>query len=94
MGTNIRVTISKGPVKTTVEISDSLLREVREVAARERVTLRTLVERGLHRIVAESKRSEPFKLRRSSFKGEGRQPEFREASWEALRDLVYKGRGA
>ena len=58
-------------MKTTVEISDTLLREVRELAAREGVTLRTLAERGLHRIVAETKDSEPFKLRRASFKGRG-----------------------
>ncbi|MFZ3237039.1 MAG: hypothetical protein WA417_09000 [Stellaceae bacterium] len=81
-------------MKTTVEISDSLLREVREVAAREGVTLRTLVERGLHRIVAESKHRPPFKLRRASFNGNGRQPEFCEASWDKLRDLIYEDRGA
>ena len=34
-------------MKTTVAISDPLLREARELAAREGVTLRTLVERGL-----------------------------------------------
>lgn len=84
----------KGTVKTTVEISDSLLREVREVAAREGVTLRTLVERGLHRVVAETKLEAPFKLRRASFKGKGRQSEFHETSWDALRDLVYRDRGA
>ena len=66
---------------------------MREVAAREGVTLRTLVERGLHRVVAETKREAPFKLRRASFKGKGRQPEFRETSWDALRDLIYKDRG-
>jgi hypothetical protein len=81
-------------VKTTVEISDSLLLEVRELAAREGVTLRTLVERGLHRVVAETKRGAPFKLRRASFKGKGRQAEFGEASWDTLRDLTYKDRGA
>ncbi len=81
-------------MKTTVEISDSLLREVREVAAREGVTLRTLVERGLHRVVSETRGSAPFKLRRASFKGEGRQAEFREASWDRLRDLAYQDRGA
>ena len=63
------------------------------MAAREGVTLRTLVERGLHRVVAETKREAPFKLRRASFKGKGRQAEFREASWGDLRDLVYKDRG-
>jgi hypothetical protein len=81
-------------MKTTVEISDPLLREVRELAAREGVTLRTLVERGLHHVVAETKAKAPFKLRRASFKGKGRQAEMRDASWETLRDLVYKDRGA
>lgn len=80
-------------MKTTVEISDSLLREARKVAAREGVTLRALVERGLHRVVAETKHGAPFKLRRASFKGRGLQPEQRDATWERLRDLAYEGRG-
>jgi hypothetical protein len=66
-------------VKTTVEISDALLREVRRLAAREGVTLRTLVERGLHRVLAETKPGMPFELRRASFKGNGLQAEFRES---------------
>jgi hypothetical protein len=81
-------------MKTTVEISDPLLREVRKLAAREGVTLRTLVERGLHRVISDTKRGAPFKLRRASFKGKGRQPELSEASWDRVRDLVYKDRGA
>ena len=80
-------------MKTTVEISDSLLREVRELAAREGITLRTLVERGLYRVISDTKRGAPFKLRRASFKGKGRQAELSEASWDDLRDLAYKGRG-
>ncbi|HEY2228846.1 MAG TPA: hypothetical protein VGI22_14125 [Xanthobacteraceae bacterium] len=80
-------------MKTTVEISDSLLREVRELAAREGITLRTLVERGLYRVISDTKRGAPFKLRRASFKGKGRQAELSEASWDTLRDLAYKGRG-
>lgn len=81
-------------MKTTVEIADSVLREVRKLAAREGLTLRTLVERGLRRILAESKGSAPFKLRRASFKGKGLQADLREASWDMLRDLTYQGRGA
>jgi hypothetical protein len=76
-------------MKTTVEIS-----EVRQVAAREGVTLRNLVERGLHRVLAETKNSVPFKLRRASFKGRGLQAELREAPWDTLRDLTYRDRGA
>jgi hypothetical protein len=81
-------------MKTTVEISDSLLREARRLAAREGVTLRALVERGLHRVIAETKHRAPFKLRRASFKGKGLQSEFRHASWEQVRDLVYRDQDA
>jgi predicted DNA-binding ribbon-helix-helix protein len=80
-------------MKTTVEISDSLLREVRELAAREGTTLRMLVERGLYRVISDTKRGAPFKLRRASFKGKAQQAELNEASWDTLRDLAYKGRG-
>jgi len=81
-------------MKTTVEISDPLLREVRKVAAREGVTLRILMERGLRRVVSETKAGAPFKLRRASFKGKGLQAEVGEAAWDRLRDLAYEGRGA
>jgi len=81
-------------MKTTVEIADSLLHQARKLAAHEGVTLRALVERGLHRVIAETKRGASFKLRRASFKGKGLQPEFHQASWEKQRDTVYKDRGA
>lgn len=93
MGRHIRKPILKGTMKTTVEISDSLMREARRVAAREGVTFRTLVERGLHRVVADSKQQKPFKLRDFSFKGKGLRPELKGASWEKIRALIYEGRG-
>jgi hypothetical protein len=80
-------------MKTTIEISDALLREARKVAAREGVTLRALVERGLHRVIAETKQRPPFRMRDGSFKGNGLQPEVRDLSWEQLRDMSYEGRG-
>jgi hypothetical protein len=81
-------------MKTTVEISDTLLREAREFAASEGVTLRVLIERGLRTVVTRTKTVPPFQLRRASFKGNGRQPEFEDASWDRLRDLIYQDRGA
>jgi hypothetical protein len=42
-------------MKTTIEISDPLTREARELAEREGVTLRALVERGLNRVIGEPK---------------------------------------
>jgi len=64
------------------------------MAAREGTTLRALVERGLHRVVNETRHQEPFKLRRRSFRGKGLQAEFRDASWDKLRDAIYEDRGA
>jgi elongation factor P--beta-lysine ligase len=81
-------------MKTTVEISDALLREVRKLASHEGVTLRDLIERGLRRVITERKPNATFKLRRASFKGKGLQPETRDTSWDKLRDLIYDGRGA
>ena len=80
-------------MKTTIEISDPLLKQARKVAAREGVTLRTLVERGLSRVVGENKRAIPFKLRHAAFKGKGLQAEFRDASGETISEAAYEGRG-
>jgi hypothetical protein len=80
-------------MKTTIEISDTLLREARKVAAREGVTLRALVERGLHRVLAERKQPAPFKLRRASFKGRGLQSALHDATWDRIRKLAYEDRG-
>jgi hypothetical protein len=80
-------------MKTTFEISASQLREVRKLAARKGVTLRTLIERGLQRLLAETKNRTPFKLRRATFKGGGLQAEFRDTT-EQLREVVDKNHGA
>ena len=81
-------------MKTTLEISDPLLREARKVAARDRTTLRALVEQGLRRVVAEKQRRQPaFRLRKASFKGRGLRPELRDAEWSQLRELAYGDRG-
>ena len=94
MGTHIDRPIMVVRVKTTVEISDPLLREVRKLATRQGVTLRTLIERGLHHVISETETQAQFKLRRASFKGKGLQPEFRDAPWDKLRDAAYEDHGA
>lgn len=87
-----------GPIciamKTTLDISDALLRDARKLAARERTTLRAVVERGLRQVISESRKRKPFKLRDGSFGGRGLRPELRDASWGEIRDLIYEGRGA
>ena len=81
-------------MKTTIEISDSLMRQAKAMARREGVTLRTLVEAGLRALIQERKAKHPFVLRDASFRGEGLQPEFRSEHWDDLRDAIYEGRGA
>lgn len=80
-------------MKTTLDISDPLLREARKIAARERTTLRALIEQGLRQVLRDKRQTSPFSLRKASFRGRGLRAELREASWEQLRDLSYEGRG-
>jgi len=62
-------------MKTTVEISASLLEEARKLAAREGTTLKALIEQGLRAVVAERRqRVGTFRLRKASFKGDSLQP--------------------
>jgi len=80
-------------MKTTVEISDAILDEAKDIATRERTTVRALVEEGLRRVLDERKRGSSFRLRKATFKGEGLQAEVTGASWERIRDTSYEGRG-
>jgi Bacterial antitoxin of type II TA system, VapB len=81
-------------MKTTIEISNSLLETAREVAGREKTTVKALVEEGLRKVIEERAQSPGFKLRRATFKGKGLQPQAAGASWEQIRELIYEGHGA
>ena len=81
-------------MKTTVEISEALLEETRKIAAREDVSVRTLIEQGLRQVVGQRRqRRGPFRLRKATFKGQGLTAEARAAGWGRLRELAYEGRG-
>jgi len=80
-------------MKTTIEISNSLLEEARKLAAKEGTTVRALVEQGLRQVVTDRKSRGVFKLRKATFKGEGLQTSFAGATWEQMRDAIYQGRG-
>lgn len=80
-------------MKTTVEISDSLAREAKALAAREKTTLRQLIETGLRQVLRERRTRPGFELRDASFRGRGLQPEFRNASWQQVREAAYEERG-
>jgi hypothetical protein len=80
-------------MKTSVEISDSLLVEVRKLAAARRTTVRALIEQGLRQVVAEGKIRRRFALRRASFKGQGLDQDIEGGTWERIRERVYEGHG-
>jgi hypothetical protein len=81
-------------MKTTIEISDTLLEAARQVSRREKTTVRSLVEEGLRKVIAEREGSRDFRLRKATFKGTGLQPQVTGASWEQIRSLIYEGHGA
>lgn len=81
-------------MKTTVEITDVLLREAKRIAAKEGTTVRALLEEGLRRALEEHRQKPAFRLRDASYGQGGLQPDVREGSWERVRDLIYEGRGS
>ena len=80
-------------MKTTIDISDSLLQEAKKLSAKRQTTLRSLVEQGLREIIAKQKADQKFKLRKASFRGKGLQDEFRGESWQKMRKAAYEGHG-
>ena len=78
-------------MKTTIELSDALLKAARRRARARGLTLRALVEEGLRLVIRDEKEREPFRLRRATFRGQGLSENARE--WPAIRDMTYGGRG-
>jgi hypothetical protein len=81
-------------MKTTVELPESLLREAKRMAIKERTTVKALIERGLRAVVAGQKRGERFVLRRAAFRGDGLVSGRSLQDWAAIRDAIYSERGA
>lgn len=80
-------------LKTTIELPDELLEQVRRVAWREGATLRGLVEEGLQRSL-EARRVAPRHLDFASYGGSGLTAEFQGAPWSRIREEVYREHGA
>ena len=85
-----------GPVlKTTIEISDELARMAKAHAARENMTLRSLIEHGLRLALrAADGPRDRFRLRDASVGGRGLQAQFGDADWPRIREAVYEDRGS
>jgi hypothetical protein len=81
-------------MKTTIEIADDLFERAQKLARAEKTTFRALTEEGL-RLVLKEKRSTPKKLPPLVTAGGGGLTDaFKNASWETIRDAIYRGQGA
>ena len=81
-------------MKTTLDIPDPLLDQVRKIAARDGETLRSLVEQGLRKVVAErSAKAKAFKLRQVVVGGNGLQPQVAHLSMHEIILMSYGDRG-
>lgn len=82
-------------VKTTIEIDDDLFKRAQQIVRKEKTTLRALVEQGLRMVLKEKQPNKPKKFPPLvTIGGGGLTDEFKNASWEKIRDAIYKGRGA
>jgi len=78
-------------VKTTIELPDELLREVKQYAVRHGVPMRAVFERGLRMaIAAHPSQGESFHLKTITTEGEGL---VCEDNWQTIRSLAYEGHG-
>jgi hypothetical protein len=83
MGSNI--------VKTTIDIADDLFRQT--LARKEKTTFRALTEEGLRLVIKRKSAKAPkWKWKLVTVKG-GLTAEFKNATWDQIRDEIYRGHG-
>ena len=80
-------------MKTTVEIADPVLERAKRLAQDQHTTLKAIIDEALRAFLDARPAQPKFKLRDASFKGEGHglTPEFANATWEQIRDEIYRG---
>ncbi len=81
-------------MKTTIDISDHLLRRVKALASKEETTLKELTEEGLELVVERHSSQGTHAVKPVVFGGQGLSPEFKGKSWAEIRDEIYRGYGS
>jgi hypothetical protein len=76
-------------VKTTVEISDDLLKRSQRLAKLRGTTLRAIVEEGLQLALKAHRQRRAGEFEFPVFGEQGLTDEFRDASWTKTRDLIH-----
>ena len=81
-------------MKTTIEISDPLLRRAKKLAAKRGTTLKAVIEDALRRELAAAETGAASTgVRTHTFNGRGLKVGLAWGDWAAIRALAYEGRG-
>ena len=80
-------------MKVTVELADDLVDRAKAHAAKQRTTLRALVEQGLREVLNADEEPVQFRLEDASVGGRRLRKEYQGAEWPRIRDAAYEGRG-
>lgn len=81
-------------MKTTIDIADSLFKEIKQIAREQNVTFKYLVESSLRKYLKSGKRKKKgFKLKKHPFCGKGLVKGLLDDDWMEIRKRAYEGHG-
>ena len=81
-------------MKTTIEINDILISQIKKQAREKSTTMKELMESALILYLDnQNKNKKQFRFKNHSFKGNGVCDGVEEGAWENLRSVIYEGRG-
>lgn len=80
-------------MKTTINIADSLLADLRRLSEQKQMSMRQLMETALRRFLNEEKKSENFRLKKHTCNGRGLVTGISEGDWNEIRRRAYESHG-
>jgi hypothetical protein len=81
-------------MKTTIELSDALINELKHQAKEKKSTMREIMEEALRLYFDRNSRDKkPYIFKNRSFKGNGVCDGVAEGEWDSIRGRIYEGRG-
>ncbi len=81
-------------MKTTAELSDAIVAELKEKVKERNSSMRELMESAVrHYLAYLDEQKKPYHFENHSFKGNGVREGIEEGQWENIRAMIYEGRG-
>ena len=76
-------------MKTTIDIDDELLRQAKKLGSETGRPLRSVIEEGLRKVLADKTHRSRYRLPDLSFGSESSPDPLEKYSWQELRDIIY-----